>query len=121
MEREQFEQLVRAAVEALPQEFQERLSNVEFHVEDRPGPEHLRGAGIRGGILLGLYTGVPVTRRGQGYNMALPDRILIFKEPIESLCRDDDAVARRVAQVVRHEVAHYFGISDTRLRDIGAY
>ncbi len=121
MDRERFEELVRSAVEALPEQFQEQLSNVEFHVEDRPGPELLQRAGVRSGTLLGLYTGVPVTRRGQGYNMALPDRILIFKEPIESLCRDDEAVAKRVAQVVRHEVAHYFGISDRRLHEIGAY
>lgn len=121
MDREQFELLVLSAVEALPPEFRERLSNVEFDVEDRPGPEHLRRAGVRQGTLLGLYTGVPLTRRGQGYNLALPDRILIFKEPIESLCRDDEAVARRVAHVVRHEVAHYFGISDARLHEIDAY
>ncbi len=121
MEREQFEDLVRQAVESLPPAFLERLSNVEFEVRDEPGPDELRRAGIRRGTLLGLYTGVPVTRRGQGYHLALPDRIIIFQRPVESVCRNEAEVGRRVAQVVRHEVAHYFGISDARLLEIDAY
>lgn len=121
MERERFEDLVRAAVEGLPAEFLERLANVEFEVRDRPSPEELRRAGVRSGTLLGLYTGVPVTRRSRGYNLVLPDRIVIFQQPIEERSRGEADLARRVAQVVRHEVAHYFGISDARLLDIGAY
>lgn len=121
MQREQFEELVRDAVAALPPAFLERLANVEFEVRDKPAEEDLQRAGIQSGTLLGLYTGVPLTKRGRGYHLALPDRIIIFQRPIESQCRDEADLAQRVAQVVRHEVAHYFGISDARLLELGAY
>jgi len=121
MDRGRFEELVRDAVAALPAPFLERLANVEFEVRDEPAADDLQRAGIREGTLLGLYTGIPLTQRGRGYHLALPDRITLFQRPIESRCRDESEVRQRVAQVVRHEVAHYFGISDARLLEIGAY
>jgi predicted Zn-dependent protease with MMP-like domain len=122
MDRERFEELVERALLALPEQFSERLSNIDVEVEDYPSPDDLRVARARRGqTLLGLYRGVPVTRRGLGYNMVPPDRIIIFQRPIELTCRSDDEIVERVGHVVRHEIAHYFGIDDETLRRMGAY
>ena len=64
---------------------------------------------------------IPLTRRGRGYHMALPDRIVIFQQPLQRLARSKADLSERVGHVVRHEIAHYFGISDDRLREIDAY
>ena len=68
-----------------------------------------------------MYRGIPLTKRGSHYNMAMPDRSVIFRQPLQQLAFDQRDLADRVAHVVRHEVAHYFGISDERLREIDAY
>lgn len=122
MERERFEELVEQAVEGLPEEFQERLENLAIMVEDWPTSEQLREAGIgRRQDLLGLYEGVPFPHRGSGYNMVLPDRITIFQRPIELHYSSDESTIKKIQDTVRHEIAHYFGISDERLREIGRY
>ena len=119
---EAFEGLVDDAVEALPPEFRARIENLSFAVEERATSEDLRSAGVRGGrTLLGVYRGVPLTRRGAGYQLTMPDRIVIFREPHEQIARDAGHLAELVAHTVRHEVAHYFGISDARLRELDAY
>jgi len=119
---EQFEAMVEGAVADLPDEFRERLENVTFAVEERAaGADYARMRLAPGSTLLGVYRGVPLTQRGRGYNMALPDTIVIFRQPIQRLARDEQDLVERVRHVVRHEVAHYFGISDDRLREIGAY
>jgi predicted Zn-dependent protease with MMP-like domain len=110
-----FMRLVEAAVASIPVEFRERLENVEFVVEETPKGDEVPGEGI----LLGLYQGVPLTERGAGYYGALPDRIVIFRRPIEARARSDASLAALVRQVVLHEVAHYFGIDDDRLDDLG--
>ena len=74
-----------------------------------------------GAELLGVYRGVPLPNRHSGYTMALPDRIVIFQTPVQRLARDEDDLRERVRHVVRHEIGHYFGISDARLREIDAY
>lgn len=120
--RERFEELVARALEELPETFAAALHNVEIVVEDRPSPDDLHRTRVRPHCtLLGLYRGVPLSRRGRGYNLVTPDVIVIFREPIERLARDEADLAARVRRVVRHELAHYFGISDERLREIGAY
>ena len=122
MDRGRFEELVERALLALPEQFSERLSNIDVEVEDYPNPDDLRVARARRGqTLLGLYRGIPVTRRGLGYNMVPPDRIIIFQRPIERTCRSDDEIVERVGHVVRHEIAHHFGIDDEALRRMGAY
>jgi predicted Zn-dependent protease with MMP-like domain len=122
MEREQFEGLVGRALEELPEQFRERLSNIDVEVEDYPSPDDLRVSGARRGqTLLGLYRGVPQTRRGMGYNLVSPDRIIIYQRPIELTCRSDEEIVDRVGHVVRHEIAHHFGIDDEALRRMGAY
>lgn len=122
METERFEQLVARAIEELPEEFRERLENIDIVVEDEPSPAQRRAEHLRPrDTLLGLYEGVPLTERTQGYDLVMPDKITIFQRPIEESCHSDSQIVAQVKRVVRHEIAHHFGISDDRLRDIGRY
>jgi predicted Zn-dependent protease with MMP-like domain len=119
MDRERFEQLVAKAVADLPEEFQERLDNIDVVVQDEPTSRQLADARLkRGETLLGLYEGVPLTRRSRSYGMVPPDKITIFQNPIESRCRSESAIQREVQRVVKHEIAHHFGIGDARLRQL---
>jgi len=116
IDRQRFEELAVEAIEALPQPFLERLSNVDVEVRDWPSPEELRSARVpAGATLLGLYVGIPRTKRAGAYHLALPDRIFIYQGPIERLCRSDDEVRERVARVIRHEIAHHFGLGEAEL------
>lgn len=120
MERIHFEQLVAEALLSLPDEFRDRLDNIEVVVEDKPTAKKLAEVGLRpGDTLYGLYEGVPLTRRTTSYGLVLPDKISIYKIPIESSCRSDEGVKRKVLEVVRHEIAHYFGLSDEQLDEMG--
>ena len=119
LDKERFEELVVQAVDELPAQFLDELHNVDVVVEEFASPDQLGRSGMRGGYdLLGLYEGVPLTKRGRGYGLGLPDKITIFQRPIESRCRNEAEVRREVISVVRHEIAHHFGISDARLSEI---
>jgi predicted Zn-dependent protease with MMP-like domain len=113
-----FEQLVQEAVDALPNELRGQIANVEIAVEDEPPP---------GTSYLGLYQGIPLTRRGAGYgaplyNAALPDKITIYRGPLlRHYGADPGRLADEVRHVVWHEIAHHFGISDERLIEIDRY
>ena len=108
-----FEQAVLDALDSLPPELRDRVSNVEVVVEDEPPA---------GQPLLGLYQGVPLTRRGSSYSGALPDKITIYRGPLERAYGGDlDLLRRQIRRVVLHEVAHHFGISDQRLIEIDRY
>jgi predicted Zn-dependent protease with MMP-like domain len=110
-----FMKLVEAAVSSLPERFRERLENVEFVVDETPRGDEVPGAGL----LLGLYQGTPLPARGDGWYGSLPDRIMIFRRPIEARARSAVELAELVREVVVHEVAHYFGIDDDRLDELG--
>ena len=118
----EFNDLVKQALDLLPEFFQKKLNNVEVVVSNWPTPAELRSVGVstRYG-LLGLYQGVPLTRRTTGYGLVLPDKITIYRMPIERICRTPEAVVAQVRRTVLHELAHHFGISDDRLRELGAY
>ena len=119
MNQEEFTQLVAKAVEDLPQEFLDMLENVDIVVGDYPTPAQLSKSEVgHDKTLLGLYEGVPQTRRTSGYNMVLPDKITIFQKPIEAKCSNDDQVYAEVKKTLKHEIAHHFGTSDERLREI---
>ena len=108
-----FDDFVRAAVDSLPDDLRKQMSNVEIVVEDEPPP---------GYPLLGLYQGVPLTRRGGYYSGALPDKITIFRGPLERLYGYNRELLRQwVRRVVLHEIAHHFGISDERLVELDRY
>ncbi|MCU0519634.1 MAG: metallopeptidase family protein [Anaerolineae bacterium] len=122
MDRTLFETLVAEAVDALPPGLLETLDNVEIVVEDWPDRVTMRQAGIRHRTeLLGFYHGVPRTHRTRSYTLVLPDKISIYRGPIQMRCETEEDVRTMVEHVLRHEIAHHFGISDDRLRDLGAY
>jgi len=108
-----FEQLVGEALDGLPAEIRAAMSNVAVVVLDEPPP---------GSRLLGLYQGVPLTRRTRGYVGVLPDQITIYRGPLERLYGENpERLRQEVAHTVRHEVAHHFGISDERLVELDRY
>jgi predicted Zn-dependent protease with MMP-like domain len=106
---ERFEAMVTEALDGLPAELGELMSNVAVIVEHRPGP-----AG-----LLGLYRGIPLTRRTTSYAGVLPDQITIYRQAICAICGTDQEVVDQVRRTVVHEVGHHFGIGDGRLRELG--
>jgi predicted Zn-dependent protease with MMP-like domain len=109
----EFGELIQDALDSLPEDLRGEMSNVEILVEDEPPP---------GQPLLGLYQGVPLTRRGINYSGALPDKITIYQGPLERIYgHDPELFARQVKRVVLHEIAHHFGISDERLVEIDRY
>ncbi|MBE7518924.1 MAG: metallopeptidase family protein [Thermoflexaceae bacterium] len=120
MERAHFRQLVREAVASLPPELLARVHNVDIVIERRPSARDRKLAGIGPGrLLLGLYHGIPLTRRGEYYNLVPPDKISIYQESIEAICTTDEEVRDQVRTTVLHELAHYFGIDDDRLEELG--
>ena len=121
MDREKFEWLVAKAIESLPDEFISRLENVDVVVEDYPTSKQLSSIKLRRRTqLLGLYEGVPQTRRGRQYGMAVPDKITIFRKPIEAKARSDKEIEMEIQRVVRHEIAHHFGSNEGTLRRLEA-
>jgi predicted Zn-dependent protease with MMP-like domain len=119
MEKKKFEKLLLKAVNNLPQEFQEKLDNVDIIVDDLPSARQTKKLRLRqGSDLLGLYEGVPQTVRGQSYNLVLPDKITLFQKSIESICNSDKEIEAEITSVLKHEIAHHFGIDDNTLRKI---
>jgi predicted Zn-dependent protease with MMP-like domain len=114
---ERFEAMVTDALDSIPAELATEFVNVAVVVEDWPSAAQLGG---RSGTLLGLYEGVSLPSRSPlGYSGVMPDRITIFRGPLCSLARDEDDLARQVRVTVLHEVGHYFGMSEARLRALG--
>ena len=109
VDAERFEAMAGEALDGLPAELGELLSNVAVTVEHGPGP---RG-------LLGLYQGIPLTRRTTSYAGVLPDRITIYRRAICAISATEDDVVEQVRRTVVHEVGHHFGIGDARLRELG--
>jgi predicted Zn-dependent protease with MMP-like domain len=110
---EPFEEYAEEALESLPPELRAQMSNVDVVVEEEPP---------HGQPLLGLYQGVPLTRRTTGYTGVLPDKITLYRGPLVRLYGHDPELLRReVRRVVLHEIAHHFGISDERLVELDRY
>jgi predicted Zn-dependent protease with MMP-like domain len=115
---ERFDELVGEAIDLIPDELADRMDNVAILTAARPSPTQAR----HGRTLLGIYEGINLTRRSPvSYTSVMPDRITIFRDAHCRLARDEDDLRRRVAHTVAHEIAHHFGISDDRLRELGAY
>ena len=119
MERKVFEKLISRAIASLPQEFREKLTNIEIIIDDRPSAELRRRMDVpMDETLLGLFEGVPLTDRG--FNSPLyPDRIWIFQQSIEEECETDAEIEEQIKLTVLHELAHFFGIDDDYLDEIG--
>lgn len=119
MKAEVYEQLVQEALDSLPDDLRSQLRNVAIVIEDRPTRRQLSEAGLRPPqTLFGLYQGIPQTGRGAWYGNVLPDKITIFRKPIEAYSRSGDDIVRTVRETVLHEIGHHFGLSEQRLRDI---
>lgn len=111
MEREPFEELVNRALDAIPPELASLVHNVVVLVEDQAPPEDPD--------LLGLYDGVALTERTNGYGLELPDQIFIFRRNLLNFCETEEQLEDEVRITVVHEIAHHFGIDDDRLHDLG--
>ena len=116
---DRFEELVRQAMESLPDEFWNRLENVVVTVADEPTREQLGYHGLtHGETLFGLYEGVPLTERSS-FDPPWPDKITIFHGPLERHSATEADLIAEVRDTVVHEVAHFFGIGDDRLHELG--
>jgi predicted Zn-dependent protease with MMP-like domain len=113
-----FERLVEEALDSLPPDIAARMENVEVVIEDEPPLDAIAGL-PRGSTLLGLYHGIPLTQRGMYYDRVLPDKISIYRGPIERMAGTPRGIREQVRKTVIHEIAHHFGIDDTRLRELG--
>ncbi|MFS8478406.1 MAG: metallopeptidase family protein [Micromonosporaceae bacterium] len=111
MSRERFEELVSEALDQVPPELLDLMDNVVVLVEDDPPAEDPE--------LLGVYEGYALTERGWDYAGVLPDRIIIYRNPILRICDTEDDVVEEIAITVVHEIAHHFGIDDARLHELG--
>jgi predicted Zn-dependent protease with MMP-like domain len=109
MSSEQFEELVATAIDGIPADLRAGMENVAVVVDELSPP----------GRLLGLYEGIPLTRRGNDYSASMPDRITIFMSTICSTCRTTQEVVDMVRKTVIHEIGHHFGIDDKRLDELG--
>jgi predicted Zn-dependent protease with MMP-like domain len=114
----EFQQLVDQTIERLPKVHKDKLKNLGFFIKDQPSQAQLSGAGVRqGGLLLGLYEGVPLPQR-QGSTGGLPDKITLFKEPLLAISHNLAHLKANIHNTVWHEVAHYFGLDHDRIHQI---
>jgi predicted Zn-dependent protease with MMP-like domain len=112
-----FDRLVADAWARIPPRFRRRMQNIALLVDDEPSPGQLaRGRVPRGGTLLGLYEGRPLTQRSVFESFAMPDRITIFEGPHQRLARTPEDLVKLVEDTVWHEVAHYFGMNERQVR-----
>jgi len=120
MERRAFEDLIQEAMQELPKEFQEKLTNVAIIVEDYPSRETVTRLNLLPDeTLFGLYEGVPLTERGFFAEPLHPDRILLFQRAIEDECESAEEIKEEIKVTLVHEIAHFFGIDDDYLEEIG--
>jgi predicted Zn-dependent protease with MMP-like domain len=120
LSREKFETAVERAIARIPAEIRERMHNLVIRVEARPSPELLADMGAPDDeILFGLYDGIPLSERSAFDPPLHPDTILIFQEALEEWCQTLDELEEEIEITVVHEVAHYLGIDDERLEELG--
>jgi predicted Zn-dependent protease with MMP-like domain len=116
LSNQEFEAIVSKAIDAIPERYFKYLNNVAFVIEDIPTPVQRDKLRLRcDQTLFGLYEGIPLTRRGAGYNLVLPDKITIFKQPIEAISQSMEELIAHVKQTVWHEVGHFYGLDHDRI------
>lgn len=119
--RDEFEKIVEEGVKAIPEKFLRKLDNVAIVIEDEPTPAQKKKLNIHPGwTLFGLYEGVPGAKRGANYTWVLPDKITIFQKPIEHKALDENDMKDMVRDTVWHEIAHHFGMDESRVRQAEA-
>ena len=113
----EFDDLISRAMDELPQERIRGLQNVAITYADEPDKYQRAKLKLRGdGLLLGLYEGIPLTKRGAGYNLVLPDKITLFKLPLCQISRDFDDFREQIKHTLWHEIAHYYGLDHEDIR-----
>jgi predicted Zn-dependent protease with MMP-like domain len=118
--RKEFEDAVERALEMIPQMFRAQLNNMTIAVEDRPYPDLLRELNVPPGeMLFGVFTGIPLPERSITEPPLYPDAILIFMEPLMTACHSREELEEEIAITVVHELAHYLGLSEERLEELG--
>lgn len=119
---EAFDQLVTKAMNELPQEYIKGLDNVAIVYADWPNEHQAeKGKLQHDSLLLGLYEGIPLTQRGNGYTFVLPDVITLFKKPIQMVSRNDEELFEQVKRTLWHEIAHYYGLNHHRIDELQGY
>ena len=117
MDRKSFEEILLSALKELPVKFRHRMENIEIVIEDKPSEELLENRGIAPGtLLLGLYQGVPITKRGFYYTNVLPDKITIFQENVEKIAGDEKNIKETLKKVIIHEIGHYYGLGEKDMK-----
>ena len=122
MTREEFEKALEDAYELLPEKFRSAIDNVGIIVEDYPDEETIHKMKLRSrNELLGLYQGIPLPARGTWYGMqpVVPDRIFIYQKNIERYSRTERQIQEQIAEVLVHEIGHYFGMTEKEIRAAG--
>jgi predicted Zn-dependent protease with MMP-like domain len=114
----EFDKLVESGIKAIPERFLKLIDNVAIVVEDEPTASQKKKLDIRKGwTLFGLYEGISQTRRGDHYTSVVPDKITIFKKPIEQAARDGMDLREIVKNTLWHEIAHHFGLDEHSVRE----
>lgn len=120
MTRKEFQDVVSAALDELPPMFHDALKNLDIQVRWAPTPEERRRARLHPGYdLFGIYLGIPITKRGQGYAMVVPDVIIIYQRSHERATSTREAMIEQARETLLHEIGHYMGIDEDRLRELG--
>jgi predicted Zn-dependent protease with MMP-like domain len=122
MNQKDFEGVVQQVLSELPSDLRQKIMNVAIVVEESADDETLELAGVDDPYdLFGFYEGVPLTERTSAYGLVPPDKISIYRQPILAACRNAEEIRAMIGETLRHEIAHYFGIDDERLEELGAY
>lgn len=120
MRQAEFEAITAAAMDELPEKLLNALENVVVTVEDVPNADDLAEAGLEPGEeVYGLYVGIPLTQRTTGYTMVVPDRITLYKVPLERDFRDSDELRAQIRRTVLHEIGHAYGMDERALEERG--
>lgn len=116
MTDEQFDKLITKAMNELPQEYIRGLQNVAIVMADEPSSNQRKKIGVtRNNLLLGLYEGIPLTQRGASYNLVLPDKITLFKNPLMELSKNENDLLNNIKRTLWHEIAHFYGLNHDRI------
>lgn len=116
---EEFDRLISKAMNELPQEYIKGLDNVAILYADEPDEYQRQKSHLaEGHLLLGLYEGIPLTKRGGGYTFVLPDKITLFKLPILAVVRNEEELFQQIKRTLWHEIAHYYGLDHDRIHSL---
>lgn len=116
---EQFAALISRAIDEMPERYVEHLDNIVITYADVPNQHQTAKLRLRGdSLLLGLYEGIPLPQRGAGYNLVLPDKITLFKQPLLRVSHDEETFYRQIKHTLWHEIAHFYGLGHDKIHEI---